>query len=222
LSNLKKCVSVEYDNIGRVYVFEDGTKYHSVTTMLGATSDKSGLDRWRRRVGNVEALRVGKVATHMGEQFHLLGEHFLKGKLTQPSVNPISKHIFNNTTKRILEKHVTKVISVEEVLYTDRFKLAGRADSILEWDNELVVFDFKLLNNDDKKWLTDYWVQTTIYAHCWEEMYGILPKKLVLVIGNKKTFSSKYYVSNIKPYISKMHYRVTHFNALMEHGYGIN
>jgi len=212
----KKCVEVTYDDLGRVYVFDDGDRYHSVTTMLGATSDKDGIRRWRAEVGEDEANRISKIASHMGEQFHLLGEYYLKGKNCLPIVNPISSHIFNTTTKPILEEHVTEVMSVEEVLYSLDLRLAGRTDSVLKWDGKLSIFDFKLLNNSDRKWLTDYWIQTTVYAHCWKEMYGVMPEQLVLVIGNKNTFESVYYTARIKPYVADMNRRVFQFNSLLE------
>lgn len=213
---IKECVSVEYDKVGRVYVFNDGSRYHSVTTMLGSTSDKMSLLKWRRRVGEEEAERIGKVAAHLGEQYHLLGEYYLRGKQCVPPVNMISNHIFKYSTKPILDKHVTRVVACEKQLYSEKLKLAGRVDAVVEWDNQLSILDFKLLNNDDKKWLNDYWIQTTVYAHCWEEMYGVLPKQLVLVVGNKNTLGSVFYVSKIKPHIAKMQYRVFQFNSMLE------
>lgn len=213
---MKYCVSVEYDHLGRVYVFNDGTRYHSVTTMLGNTANKDGLLKWQRRVGAVQAKHIGEVASHLGEQFHLLGEYYLRGKSCTPPVNIVSSHIFNYGVKPILDEHVTDVVACEKQLYSDKLKLAGRVDSVLYWDNKLSIFDFKLLNNDDKKWLEDYWIQTCIYAHCWEEMYGELPTQLVLAIGNKNTLGGTYYVSNIKPHIKKMHYRVFQFNASLQ------
>ena len=220
LSNIK-CVSVEYDSIGRVYVFDDGSRYHSVTTMTGATSNKEGILKWQRDVGFENAEKIRKKASHLGEHFHLLGEHFLKGKHTQPHVNPVSRHIFNSSTVPLLRKHVTEVVSVEEVLFSKKLKLAGRTDAILKWDGELSVFDFKLKNKSEKKHLGDYWIQTTIYAHCWEEMYGELPKKLVLLVANKNTMESVYYVANINPYIPRMHERLFQFNSYLENYHGV-
>jgi hypothetical protein len=214
--NLKTCIDVVYDDLGRVYVFDDNSRYHSVTTMLNNTANKDGIRKWRVRVGDEEADRISRTASHMGEQFHLLGEYYLKGIDCVPYVNPISRHIFNTTTKPILDAHVTNVISVEEVLYSIALKLAGRTDAVLEWDHKLSIFDFKLLNNSDKKWLSDYWIQTTIYAHCWKEMYGVMPEQLVLVIGNKNTLDSTYYTSRINPHIAKMNYRSFQFNSILE------
>ena len=59
---------VEETEFGRFYSF-NGNKYPSITTVLGATADKTGLDEWRRRVGNEEATRVSVQATKHGSIF---------------------------------------------------------------------------------------------------------------------------------------------------------
>lgn len=210
----KNCISVKYDNIGRVYVFDDGSQYYSVTTMLSATSDKESIRKWRIKVGEQEADRICSVAGHLGEQYHLLGEHYFKNT-HPPKVNVISTHVFNTSTRPILDAYITDVVAVEEQLYTDKYKLAGRADAIVKWKGELAVFDFKLLNSDNKQYLSDYWIQTSMYACCWEEMYGVLPKRLVLVVGNKNTLNTVYYESTIKKHITNMRYRSYQFNSII-------
>lgn len=49
-------------------------KLPSVTTILGGTSDKSGLDKWRKRVGEEEADRIGKLSANRGTIMHRLVE----------------------------------------------------------------------------------------------------------------------------------------------------
>ena len=210
---MKKCIDVQYDDVGRVYVFDNGVRYHSVTTMLGATGNKEALRRWRNRVGDKKADRVSAIASHLGEEYHLLGEHYLLGTPYPPKVNPISTRVFKSTIP-ILKKHVTKVHSVEEALFTDKYRLAGRTDAVVDWDSVLSIFDFKLLGHHDRKWLSDYWIQAAIYAQCWYEMYNVLPKRLVLVVGNKETLTTKYFVSNTKAHQKKLNYRVSAFHAM--------
>lgn len=210
----KECVNVTYDKIGRIYEYADGTKYYSVTTMLGATADKWGIVKWRRRVGEEEANRQCTLASVLGEEFHLLGEHYLLGT-KPPKVNPLSTHVFNKHAAPILDEHVTKVVSVEEALCTEKFKLAGRADAVLVWDGDLAIFDFKLLNNIDKQWLRDYWLQTAIYAQCWYEMYGVRPKKLVLLVGSKPDLCAVYYKSYPKIHMGKVNQRVQLFQSMI-------
>ncbi len=206
-----KCVEVKYDDVGRVYVYDDGAEYYSVTTMLSATGDNTGLVRWRKRVGDKEADEISALASHLGEEYHLLGEHYLLDTKA-PDVNEVSTTVFE-TTKPILDKHITKIHSVEEALRTDVYKLAGRSDAVVDWDDELAIFDFKLLKHHDRRWLSSYWLQTAIYAQCWYEMYGVKPKKLVLVVGNKENVSTQYFVANTRVHEKKVRYRISQFHS---------
>lgn len=49
----------------------------SVTSILGTTSDKSGLDRWRKRIGQEAADLVGLQSTNRGTVMHRLIELYL-------------------------------------------------------------------------------------------------------------------------------------------------
>lgn len=52
----------------------------SVTTILSATGDKSGIDAWKRRVGPKAARAVVDEATTIGTAVHLAIENYLYGK----------------------------------------------------------------------------------------------------------------------------------------------
>ena len=53
-------------------------KLPSVTTVLGETKDKSGLDVWRNKVGHEEADRISKLSTSRGTVMHRLIELYKK------------------------------------------------------------------------------------------------------------------------------------------------
>ena len=214
---MKQCVEVKYDKVGRVYVFDDGTEYYSVTTMLGHSSDHTSIDNWERRVGEKAAAHVTKIASHLGEEFHLLGENYLLGK-PLPKVNIVSTSVFKEIIP-ILDAHITKVHSVEQALVTDKYQLAGRTDAVVDWDNELMILDFKLLNTVNKTWLTDYWCQTAIYAQCWYEMYGVKPQKTVLVIGDKTNIEGSFFLSRVKVWEPKVNSKVSRFRAYLRGEY---
>jgi len=70
-----------------VRVHEDGLRFYqvtegetviaklpSVTTVLGETKDKSGLDKWRKRVGEAEADRISTLSMNRGTIMHRLIE----------------------------------------------------------------------------------------------------------------------------------------------------
>jgi hypothetical protein len=48
--------------------------YPSITTILGETSDKSGLDKWKQRVGEDEAKRISELSMNRGTVMHRLIE----------------------------------------------------------------------------------------------------------------------------------------------------
>ena len=62
---------------GRTYVTPEGNSYPSVTTVLGKTLDKSGLDAWRKRIGEEEADKQSKYAANRGTIVHDLCEDLI-------------------------------------------------------------------------------------------------------------------------------------------------
>ena len=75
------------DQYNIVRVHEDGLRFYrvtegdkeiaklpSVTTVLGETKDKSGLDKWRKRVGEAEADRISTLSMNRGTIMHRLIE----------------------------------------------------------------------------------------------------------------------------------------------------
>lgn len=205
--------SVEQDNIGRIYNFTDAS-YYSVTTILSVTAtDKTGLEDWKNKLGDKKASAAIKKASRLGNDFHLLGENYLLNKQL-PLVTRTPTTIFKEI-KPILQDNIDEVIAVEATLKSDMYKLAGRVDAVVIWKGKLAILDFKLLNNSDRIWLDDYWIQTTIYANCWYEMYGQMPKLCILVIGNKKTLKGLHYKGKPKLWEKRMERRITKFHSMI-------
>ena len=46
------------NELGRFYIDSKGQEVPSVTNILSSTSDQSGIDEWKRRVGHEEAERI--------------------------------------------------------------------------------------------------------------------------------------------------------------------
>ena len=46
------------NELGRFYIDSEGQEVPSVTNVLSSTSNQSGIDEWKRRVGHEEAERV--------------------------------------------------------------------------------------------------------------------------------------------------------------------
>ena len=74
----------EQINGRRYYNVEEGTQYPSVTTILGAFADQSGLDKWRKRVGEAEANRISKFSANRGTVMHQLCEYYILSEKPTP------------------------------------------------------------------------------------------------------------------------------------------
>ena len=61
----------------RQYVIPDGRTFPSITTVLGHGKN-DGIEKWKKRVGEVEANRVSKVACDRGTSLHLLVEKYIR------------------------------------------------------------------------------------------------------------------------------------------------
>lgn len=128
-------------------------------------ADKSGLDEWRKRVGEEEAKKIMTQAGIRGSDVHNIAEkyvtndpNYLKG--TMP---------FNRTSFRVLKKALDEnlqcVYAVEAGLYSDKLKIAGRVDLIGIWNGKLSIIDFKTSRKIKKReWITNYFLQESLYA----------------------------------------------------------
>lgn len=193
---MKRFVEHEYDDIGRLYKFDDGTRYYSVTTMLSATSDKSALVAWRNRIGVEEADRQTAYASSVGTKMHECLEHYMKNG-TEPEYYPNS--IVKNLCKQILpylRKRVDTVFASEKVLYSDKMRLAGTVDGVVKYNTVQgpipFILDFKTSKRVKKiEYLYDYFYQLAIYSMMIEEMYDIKIDHGVLLFAYKEQRSIK-------------------------------
>ena len=128
---------------GRKYVTPEGKKYPSVTTVL-SSYNKKAIYEWRQRVGNEEANRIAGRASRRGTQLHTLCEKYILGELTgmkMQTLMPLDKMMFGQL-RPLLDNHVGDVYCLEQPLYSDKLRLAGRVDLIAEWDGELSVIEY--------------------------------------------------------------------------------
>jgi len=175
-------LEVETTDSGRFYTTPEGNVYPSVTTVLGSF-EKEYLQKWIKRVGQKEADRVRDQAGRKGTAVHrmiermLLGEENLfKGEM------PVNIAHFK-TIRKGLDGRLTDVYAMENSLWSDRLKVAGRVDCIGAYDNKLSIIDFKTSNKlKDITRIGDYFIQTTMYSMMWEEITGMKVDQLVIVM----------------------------------------
>lgn len=170
-------VDLGYDDLdaetlpsGRVYRTPDGD-YPSVTTVLSILSEEA-IAKWRKRVGEEEANRVGGRAAARGTQVHAIVERYLKNEDTTDYLPHIRQSLEN--LRPILDKSIGKIYHLEAPLYSRHLGLAGRVDCVAEFDGVPSIIDFKTSKRVKKKQnISNYFCQMAAYAIMWEERTGM-------------------------------------------------
>jgi genome maintenance exonuclease 1 len=186
---------------GKRYYVIGKNKYPSVTTVLGSMTDSSGLDDWRKRVGEEEADRISKFSANRGTIMHQMIEFYLGSTLegnrqrlreAQEKIIEFAKEegfseeelevgrrLFYSFYNNGLFNRISKVISIEETLYSHQMGgYAGRVDNIYENTfAHLLILDFKTSRKQKKKdWIKNYFMQIAAYFLAYWEMHGVKPK----------------------------------------------
>ena len=78
MATVQSLATTETINGKRYYNIAEGKKYPSVTTILGAMTDKSGIDKWRKRIGEEKADAISKFSANRGTVMHQFCEYFLR------------------------------------------------------------------------------------------------------------------------------------------------
>jgi len=168
----------------RTYITPEGNQYPSVTTVLSAMSDKTALNDWKERVGVKEARRISNMSSSRGSTMHDMLERLVLNQdvhIEKEFPLPVSLY---TQIKPFLEKNVGVVYGVETQLYSDKLKIAGSCDLLAEYNGKKSVIDYKTsIRNKRLDWITDYFLQTAIYAWMAYERTGYEAKQLVVVIA---------------------------------------
>jgi len=143
-----------------------GTRVPSVTAILSATRDDSGLRAWRRRVGEAEARRISTEASSVGTAMHKRLERHILGETVPPPEGPLQE-----TAHRMADVIIDHALprldtlwGVETPLYYPDL-YAGTSDCIGVFDGEPAILDFKQSNRPKRReWIGDYLLQLTAYA----------------------------------------------------------
>lgn len=172
------------EGVGRHYITPSGNHYPSVTTVIGAASDKTYLDEWRKRVGEEEADLITKRSANRGSMIHDIAEKYvLNDKDYDDGANYIVKQMFSSIALK-LDKNLGTVHGVECPLYSDKLRTAGRSDLLAYYNGKLSIIDYKNARQEKKReWILDYFIQETTYAMMAEELFGIEIPQIVTLIA---------------------------------------
>jgi genome maintenance exonuclease 1 len=170
----------ENGSSGRRYVTETGKAYPSITTVLGAVGDNSWLNEWRAKVGEDEAKAISNRAAKRGTAIHAYSEDYLNNIV--PNVNMFDGDMWKSF-KPVLNA-IDNIRMLEGRMYSDRLELAGTVDCIADYEGGLSIIDFKTSSRvKSASEIENYFIQCAAYACMAQELYGILPKKIVILMA---------------------------------------
>lgn len=158
---------------GRKYVYGD-TRLPSVTTILGATKDKSGLDSWAARVGPENAERIKSEAGAVGTHMHAVIERmFMFRDLPRPTNWLMTRgYEMGYRLVNTYFQNVQEVWGSEVQLYYPE-KYAGTADLVCVYRGKPCIMDFKQsIKPKKREWIDDYFHQLAAYALAHDIVHG--------------------------------------------------
>lgn len=207
MATKESLLQTETINGKRYYVIGEH-KYPSVTTILGSMTDSSGLDKWRKNIGEAEADKISKFSANRGTIMHQMIEYYLgseketqKERLREAQEKiitfveaegftedelEIGRKLFYSFYNNDLFSKIGKVISIEETIYSHQMGgYAGRVDNIYENVlSHLLILDFKTSRKRKKKeWIENYFMQIAAYFLAYWEMTGKKPDGGEIWIG---------------------------------------
>ena len=128
------------------------------------------------------------------------------------SMLPTTKELFYKIKPHI-DTRMGKIYALEQALYSDNLKLAGRVDCIAEWDGVLSIIDFKSSTKQkDKNNIGNYFMQCTAYARMFTELTDKPLDQIVVLVGTEEgpgqifIESADKYHTELQKYVDK-HYR---------------
>ena len=170
---------------GRHYIDSTGTPVPSVTTILSGTSEKKGIEQWKRRVGEKEAERVIKESTDIGSAVHEAIEEYLHGNEWDDFSETRTDLIARSITKKFISdglKSIDETWGLEVGLILDGL-YAGTADCVGLVKGVPSIIDFKTAKKIKRRdWIDDCFLQGCAYANAHNVMFNTSIKQVVILM----------------------------------------
>ena len=160
----------------------DGKNYTSITSVLGIRKTEQ-LKGWREKIGEgVANWEMGRAARR-GKSFHTLVEQYIKGET--PSIRDVLPLGLFKLLKPYIDQ-IDNIHLLEAIMYSKKLTVAGQVDCVAEYNGKLSVIDFKTANKErQESWIDNYFLQTTAYAHMYEETFGTPIEQIVILIASE-------------------------------------
>ena len=207
-----KPVTMGYHNGKRFYEF-DGGRFSSVTTMLSATKPQRDIDvlqKWRDKVGEVEAARISKESTERGSDMHTIIESYLKNENKEIDVRQDAIHLFEQMIPTL---NLIDWWALEMFVCSKQLNLAGRLDCLGFFNNKLTIIDFKTSTKKKyESYIKDYYLQATIYAIMCKELFDLEINQGLILISTPKD-GVQQFVFNPNKWVDSVNERVSLFRG---------
>ena len=171
----------------------------SVTTILSATGDHSGIDAWKRRVGPKTAKAVVDEATTIGTAVHLAIENYLYGKEWEQFTDDKMGMLAHQIAKRFIYDclgDIDEVWGLESGLVLDGL-YAGTADCIGIFRGKPTIIDFKTAKKIKRKdWIEDYFLQGAAYANAHNVMYKTNIESIAILMVDRDLLFKEFLVNS--------------------------
>ena len=185
-----------------------GKKLPSVTTILQATQSlekQQSLDRWKAKVGEVEAERVKNTAASRGTNMHLHLERYILGEGHKDLTD--EGQVAGDMAQMIIDKglcDMSEIWGSEVTLYYPGL-YAGATDLVGVYDYEDSIVDFKQSNKPKRKeWIEDYFMQLGAYAMAHNHVYNTEITQGVILMCTPDNYFQKFQVKG-KEFIKYQH-----------------
>ena len=185
------------ENDMRFYRDSNADLVPSVTTVLDATGDKSGITQWRRKVGPAQADAIVQESTLIGSAVHEAIENYLLGKswsnFTEDRNGFLAKSISSKFISSCLNG-IDEVWGLESGLILDGL-YAGTADCIGVYKGLPAIIDFKTAKKLKRKdWIEDYFLQCSAYANAHNVMFETSISNLVILMVDRDLLFKEFHI----------------------------
>ena len=171
----------------------------SVTTVLDATGDKSGINQWRRKVGPAQADAIVQESTLIGSAVHEAIENYLLGQPWNEFTDDRSGYLAKSISSKFISSclnGIDEVWGLESGLILDGL-YAGTADCIGIYKGSPAIIDFKTAKKLKRKdWIEDYFLQCSAYANAHNVMFQTTIKDLVILMVDRDLLFKEFHIKN--------------------------
>ena len=176
------------ENDMRFYKDSNNDLVPSVTTVLDATGDKSGITQWRRKVGPAQADAIVQESTLIGSAVHEAIENYLLGKSWNKFTDDRNGFLAKSISSKFISSclnGIDEVWGLESGLILDGL-YAGTADCIGVYKGLPAIIDFKTAKKLKRKdWIEDYFLQCSAYANAHNVMFKTSISNLVILMVDR-------------------------------------